>query len=454
MTTKTKRNGKREASLRSSSLRSVLRVFVVVSLSVSVGGAQAPNQSEPGSPERTYTLEDSLRLVRNDPRLQSAEQDLIIADSRVNEAELAFLPEVGVQASATKYNSIYPFALGGDSSNVLLFPQGQQSAEPENLYSGRAYFNLPLYEGQRSLNTLKLARAAAQQATTNRDSVTMDLVLQVKESFYRLLLAQEKAKAAGDYATAADALAADEKLGPWEAVEAQSALAEAHARASEAAHELQSARLNYLKALNLELDTPFRVVGELKTAPLTIEVEKAVLWAMDRRPELQSLNYKAQMDAIGVNLALSRRYPSVFLAGDYQLVAQEFPLNKNNWDLSVGVKLPITYDFWSQITQKRAEQRQGQLTRTELQDRVRLEVRQAAESLLYWQAELPRREAQWTRVETLFKAAAGKAGGVLSKIRAREGLAELRLSYLTAVTEHLLARARLERAVGREDLSP
>jgi len=420
-----------------------------MSLSVSVAGAQAQDQAVPGSAERTYTLDDSLRLVRNDPRLQSAEQDLIIADSRVAEAELAFLPEVGVQASATKYNSIYPFALSGDFRNILLFPSDQ-----ENIYSGRAYFNLPLYEGGRGMNTLKLAQAALLQAKTNRDSVKMDLDLQVKEAFYRLLLAQEKAKAAGDYAREIESLAGDSGLGAWDAIEAQSALASARSRASEDEHELESARLTYLKTLNLELDTPFRVIGELKTTPKEVEVEREVIVAMDQRPELQSQTLKAQMDAIGVNLALSRRYPSVFLAGDYELTAQEFPLNKNNWDLSVGVKLPFAYDFWSQITQKRAEQRQGQLTRAELQDRVRLEVRQAAESLRYWQSELPRREEQWKRVSEMFRAAAGKAGGILTKIRAREGLTELRLSYLTAVTEHLLAQARLERAVGREDPAP
>ena len=40
--------------------------------------AQAPFQPNPGSPERVYTLEESLRLARNDARLQSAEQDVII----------------------------------------------------------------------------------------------------------------------------------------------------------------------------------------------------------------------------------------------------------------------------------------------------------------------------------------------------------------------------------------
>ncbi|MDE2512263.1 MAG: TolC family protein, partial [Elusimicrobia bacterium] len=312
------------------------------------------------------------------------------------------------------------------------------------------YFNLPLYEGGRTLNTYRLAQAAEKQALASRDSVRMDVILQVKEAFYRLLLAQDRASAADEELQNVERAAADGGLGPWEAVEAEALLATARSRSAEAGHQLSDARLAFLKSLNLELDTPFHVVGALTSAPLKVEVERAVLWAMELRPELQSQTYRAQMDSIGVNLAFGRRYPTVFVAGDYELTAQDFPLNKNNWDLSVGIKLPLSYDLWSQLKQKRAEQRQGQLARSDLQDRVRLEVREAAESLGFWQDEMPRREKQWRRIQKLYEAASGKAGGVMSRIRAREGVLDLRLAYLSAVTEHLLARARLERAVGRE----
>jgi outer membrane protein TolC len=156
--------------------------------------AQMPTAIESGSVSRSYTLDDALRLIRNDPKLQSAEQDLIIAESRVAEAKLRFLPELGLQASASKYNSLYPFSLSQDFRNILLFPSTQ-----ENIYSGRAYFNLPIYEGQRTLNTFRLAVAAFKQALANRDSVKMDLTVQVKESFYRLLLAQERAGTSAEH---------------------------------------------------------------------------------------------------------------------------------------------------------------------------------------------------------------------------------------------------------------
>ncbi|MDX6768155.1 MAG: TolC family protein [Elusimicrobiota bacterium] len=419
-----------------------MSVFAFLVLLPLAAAAQAPSSA---LPERVYSLDEALRLTRNDPKLQSAEQDVIIAEQRVKEAKFQFLPEVGLQASATKYDARYPFALSEDFRSILLFPSTQ-----ENIFSGRGYMRMSLYEGQRGMNTLRLARAAYQQALSNRDSVRLDLALQVKEAFYRLLYAQEAARGADELAAAVERASGEDGLGVWERIEAEAALGAAASRASDARHQLDAARLTFLRTLNLELDTPFKVDGRLETKPFKAEVEKAVVWAMELRPELQSQTYKAQMDAISVNLALGRRYPTLYVAGDYELTDQRFPLKKNNWDVTVGLKVPFSYDYWTQIARKKAEQRQGQLVRAELQDRVRLEVRQAAENLRYWQEEWPRREARWTRVSGLFEAGAGRPGPALSKIRARQGLLELRLAHLAAVKEHILARARLERAVGRE----
>jgi outer membrane protein TolC len=401
--------------------------------------------AQPAPPQRVYTLEEALRLTRNDPKLQSAEQDVIIAEQRVKEARFQFLPEFGLQASATKYKSRYPFALSEDFRNILLFPDAR-----DEIFSGRGYMRLSLYEGRRGLNTLKLAQAAYQQALSNRDSVRLDLTLQVKENFYGLLYAQEQAKGSDELFASIERASGEDALGPWERIEAESALGTAAARASDARRQLDAARLTFLRTLNLELDTPFRVEGALETQGYKAEVDKATVWAMELRPELQSQTYKAQMDAIGVNLALGRRYPTLYVGGDYEVTDRRWPLKQNNWDVSVGVKIPFSYDYWTQIARRKAEQRQGQLARAELQDRVRLEVRQAADNLKYWEEEWPRREARWKRIAGLLDAAGGRPGPALSKIRARAGALELKLAHLAAVKEHILARARLERAVGRE----
>ena len=420
--------------------------ILAAALALALAGTPSFAQAPARSPERVYTLEETVRLLRNDPKLQSAEQDVIIADARVTEARLRFLPDIGLQASATKYAARYPFSLSPEFRNLLLFP----GASSENIYSGRAYFNMPIYEGRRTLNTLLLAQASQKQARSDRDSVKMDVTLRAKEAFYKLLLAQQRASVFDLHLKSFESAAAEGGLGPWERIEAEAGLGLARSRAAEARYVLETSRLQFLNTLSLELDTPFRVQGSLEASTAKLDIEKAIVVAMEMRPELQSQTSRVLMDAIGVSLAIGRRSPTVFLAGDYELTAQRFPLKNNNWDVTVGVKVPFAYDFWSQLKQKRAEQRQGELARAELQDRVRLEVRQAAETLRWWQEEWPRRESQWKKVQGLYDEASGKAGAALSRLRARDGVLELRLAYLSALTEQILARARFERAVGRE----
>lgn len=413
----------------------------------------AASQPRPPSPQKTFTLDDSRRLaILNDARLLSAEQDKIIAEERVREAKYLFLPEFGLQASATKYEARYPFSLSSDFRNILLFPDSPSTYGNNSgyIYSGRGYMHMSLYEGQRTVNTLRLTQAAQKQAISNYESVKMDLTLSVKEVFYRLILDQAKAAAGRELLEIIEKLAGGGRLNSWEHIEAQMSLAAARARYSEADHNLELSRLAFLKNLNLELDTPFKVLGALESKAVDINIDKASLWAMELRPELQSETYKAQMDAISVNLASARRIPTLFLGSDYELTGLRFPLRDNNWDATVGIRIPFSYDYWSQLKQKRAEQRQGQLKRAELQDRVRLEVRQAYESLQYWQKEWPLREAAYRKVSALYAGIEGRPGESLAKIRALTALLELKLAYLSALTEHILAQARLERVVGRE----
>jgi outer membrane protein TolC len=411
---------------------------------------------EEGPVEKVFTIDDAVTLaLKNDSRLLSAEQDRIIAQERVTEAKLVFLPEFGLQASATKFGSRYPFALSPELGNMLVFPSGSKfnPAGSEDIYSGRGYMNFPIYEGGRSYNTLRLAQAALLQARSNYEAVNLEVILAVKEAFFRLLAAQEKDAAAATMVSEAQRMAAALTLDPWGRIEAEGFSEQSRHLAAESFRELTLRRLDFLKALNLEQDTAFRVTGQLEPEPVKVDPQKAALWAIELRPELKSETYKAEMDAIAVNLAISRRYPTLFLSGDYEIMDQRFPLLNNNWDVGAGIKLPLTYDFFTKLRQKRAEQRQGQLKRAALQDQVRLEVRQACEQLNYWELETSLRGQRYRTVSGIYEGASATAAASLAKLRALMTVIGMRLSYLEAVTEFTLARARLERAVGR-DLAP
>lgn len=441
--------------MKSAGILAALLLAAVAGRTVAAASAQQGRTPTISVLDKAFTLEEAQRLaLLNDARLLTAAQDTIIADERVREAKYQFFPEIGLQASATKYEARYPFALGGEFRNILLFPDRPgifRNNDSDSLYSGRGYFQMTLYEGGRGWSTLKLAQAGQKQARSNHDSVKMDLALSVREAFFRLLLAQERVALTDALLASVEDAVRGGRLDGWDRVEAEARVAEARGRSSEAAHNLELRRLEFLKILNLELDTPFKLIGTLDAKPVEVDIDKAVLWAMELRPELQSETYKAQMDEISVNLAQQRRIPTVFLASDYELTDSELPMRNrlNNWAATVGVRIPISYDYWSQLKQRRAEQRQGQLKRAELQDNVRLQVRRAYADLVYWQKETPLRETQWKRVQSLYDTAARGAGGALGRARSLAGVVDLKLAYLTAVTEQILAVGRFERAVGR-----
>ncbi|HVA66324.1 MAG TPA: TolC family protein [Elusimicrobiota bacterium] len=421
--------------------------FLLALCAASPAAAQAPL-------EKSFSLDDAVRLAElNNADILSARQAEIIAEERVKEAEYLFLPEVGLQATATHYDSRYPFAPTGN--DIILFPntflnQPGLGIPTGNIYSGYGYLTMSLYEGGRTLNTLRMAEAAQKQAFNNEESVKMRVILETKKVFYNLLLAQQTAAAWADYAEQTEKLAARSPKASWKYLEAQADMEYARIQASAAEHDLALARLAFLKNLNLEMDTSFSVDGSLETKPVSMDIERAVLWALELRPELQAQTYQAQMDAISVNLALARRSPTVFVAGDYGVTGFDFPLQLNNWDTTIGVRIPFTYDYWSQIKEKQAEQRQGDIQRSELQDRVRVEVRQAYETLQYWQKEYPIRRDEYLKFQALYaRLKKEKPQDTLDRIDSLKNLTEMRLSYLDAVTRHILAEAELERAVGR-----
>lgn len=387
-----------------------------------------------------------MRLaLLNNAGLLSAEQDVEISRQRVKESRYLFYPELGFGLNAVKFEVDRTFALPPEFGSILLFPSTR-----ENLYSGRAYLLQSLYDGGRTRKTLTLAKSALKQNQARYDAVRLDVIENAKRVFYGFLLSQEKAQLAEQKLAEAETISGSLSLGPWEKVEAETVLNQLRIRKREMDRRMEKARLEYLKELNLEPGTSVKAEGDLQERDLEEGLEKLQVWAVEMRPELRSEVYRAEMDATAVSLALARRIPTVSLGAGYEFIDQDFPLRQSNWNVTVGVRFPFSYDFWTQIRRKRAEQRQGQIQRSELQDKVRLEVLQAYSEADFWQKERPQRAADWKKAEGMFQEARTRAGVSLQALRSLTSVMEAHLQYLAAVEDHLLARARLERVVGKE----
>ena len=172
---------------------------------------------------------------------------------------------------------------------------------------------------------------------------------------------------------------------------------------------------------------------------------------MEYRPELKSALYKLEMDNISVNLSLARRYPDIMLGASYERLGLN-NIKDENMQLTLALKLPLGYDYSSQIKQKRAEQRQTILRQAEIEDKIRIEVAQAHNNLVFWQQEASNRQNNW---EEINKDMAKLDLTGMSKeeiIKVYEYYYKTGVQYLEGIRQHMIAVARLELAVGRDIL--
>lgn len=419
--------------------------FSALALLLAAGAAGA-------APGEKLALQEAVSAaVRNSPSALAAEQDIIIARQRLREARFQYLPQVTLSGTLTRLDLDYPGLLGPELGDRYIEP-----AAGDTLYVLRAQALQPLYTGGKNTNTLKLAKTAHNRAKVNFEAARADAALAAKRAFYALLYQRALGDSAAYWLERASALQASLTRDAFEALEAAILVSALSDRRRQAGEGIEAAHTDLLKAMNREPDYRADPQGEFRILPVTSEASRSLVTAMEARPELKSELYKAQMDDIEVNMAMVRRYPTISLGASYDMTAERFSSlaeaseRTGSWLASVSVRFPLSYDIWTQVQQRRAQQRQGELKRAELQDSIRFEIISAHKAARSWQEEAQKLGAELEELKGAYEAAARTARPSMPALRALCALAELERKFLQAVQSQLLERVRLEWARGRD----
>ncbi len=418
----------------------------VLAMSLAAAPAAARQNGE------TLTLEQAVSMAaRNNPAALAAEQDIIIARQRISEARFLALPQFTLSGSLSRMDLEYPAVLGPDLGGPFLDP-----AAGTSFYSLRAQALQPLYTGGRNTNTLKMARTAHNQARVNFEAAKAAAALSAKKAFYSLLYQRRLREAAYYWLDRARTLDSRLRKDAFEGLEAAVMLSSLADRVRLADEGIDSAHTELLKALNREPGFLVEPSGEFAPEPVDTPVSRSLVIAMESRPELRSELYKAQMDEIAVNMAMVRRNPTIYLGASYDLGSYKLTSLTQNaerssgWLASIGIRFPLSYDIWTQVRQRRAQQRQGELKRAELQDKIRFDIVSAHRDAVSRQDEARRLGEELAGMKEAYEKAAASARPSMAALRALSSLSGLEYKYLTAVYGQLMARIRLEWAQGRD----
>ncbi len=393
------------------------------------------------------TLESAIRLgLENNSQFLTAQQDITIAEQRLSEAKLRYLPQFAVQGTASWYKSDSAMVLPEAGINRLL--PASKTIDGNHFYGAGVTATQYLYSGGRIHGTLKLARTNLKQVQSRYETVKNAVVLDIKTSFTRLLYAQQNAALTQRLwqAVAKWHLSQD----GWTRLRQAALLAQLQAAANEAQNELSAARLAMLVSLNKETNAPLTVSGTLEPVHVTGDLPHFQLWATEFRPELKSAIYALELDSIAIDLALSKRYPDILVNASYERVGDS-DLKDENKQVSLAVRLPLPYTFSQQITQKKAEQRKSTLRRAAIEDEIHVQVAQSFTQMAFWQNEAQARKETYQTLSNLVEQNLKNTPKIgVSALEALREYLQTAQSYLQALRENHTAKARLEWAIGKD----
>jgi outer membrane protein TolC len=400
--------------------------------------------------DRVLTLEDSVRIAQSQSEgVLSSREDVTIALQRVHQAESLLFPQLDLNANWSKFRveGDRPF-LTQQSLGLTLIPENSRP----NYYTTRVDIYQPLYEGGRLRNTWRQARIAYEKSRDIQEGLQAQVTASAKQAFFDLLLAQTRSTLYTNAMAKADALHPSTRGSFAERLRFERSRSDLREAVVQSVLEENVARLDYLRTLNLELNTHIQLSGELKTVPSTIDLQKMLAWASRYRSELRQTEYQQESDALGISLSLAERTPRIGLGATYERSGNDIDLPVANWTGTLNINLPVSFSDmffgWAKVRERRAQYRQATVKHADAADQVEKQVREAYLTYRYWEDEMDPRAEELKRAQALIDAANQEtinAADQLDLLRLRTD-AEVR--NLQASHGHLWAKAALEKAVG------
>lgn len=343
----------------------------------------------------------------------------------------------------------------------LYFNSDLQPRFGDFINSGEAYLgvNQLLEFPQKRAVRRQIAEQESREIETEIDLVRLEVIFQVRQAFYEVLLAQEQLayarqdqELAEDYLKMAELKLAAGDVAAVEVLRAQVETLSAANAVRSAVRELTLAkgRLNYHLARSRE--APVEIVGRLEMPFAELALADLQAEALRLRPELRRLRLSREKEELVQARARWSNLPDL----DFNVSRHRLEGMPTTWSFTLAAPLPFLLQQRqrAEIAESAAMARALERETEQARRTILLEVEQAytqaqaaREQILHYQQEiLPR--AREVLEMLMFSYQEGEIGGI-ELIEARRTLNASRRAFADALFEYALALATLEKAVGR-----
>jgi outer membrane protein TolC len=440
--------------------------------------------------------EEPVRLTLNQalekawaeqPTVRAAVEGVRTAQAQLKQARAGYLPTVNLTGAFT-YNgklpkSVLDFGGGnpfaaqnaqgtdneqGDATELPVVEDPAQSDKPLEIefgtrvdYRGIVQAQWPLFTWWKTTNGVRAAERNVVAAERRLDAARQGVALNVKEAFFGSLLTSEvvavttkaREQAERRLKTAQQRFEAGVAT-RLDILQAQVALANANTQVIRAGNAARVARQGLAVAIGLDPSASVEPEGSLAWEPETLDVEALVAKAIENRADLKELQSLEDAARYAVKIAEAANKPNVAMTGTATWFDNEQQNGQTIWSVGVGVSIPIFNGFADSARVRQAESgvRQAEIGQEALTNAIAFQVRQSTLAYQEAVAVLTAQEETLAQAnEALRIANLSFENGLITSVEladAELGRTQAELLHVQALHDALVAKARLEKALG------
>ncbi len=434
----------------------------------SSGRAKAQASASQLFPAQPLSLADAInRALQWNPNLLRARKDIEAAEGIRIQTRAIVYPKVSITGSFT---AVEPSDV--DQLSVPL-PGGPSAITfgTDKNWATQIKLVQSIYEGGRMLSSIRAARLTRRESAFNYETALANTVLEVQVAYADTLLAEREI----EVQTASVELLSRElkdttqrfdagTMPRFNVLRAEVELANARPRLLRARNEARLARNNLANALGLDLpqqameDIPLSLSSKLEAEPYAIELSDAIAQALERRSELAALRTTAALRREDVTRARAGYKPSLQLFAGYDahnsVLHSDLGYADYGWTTGAQFSWDIFDGFLThgRVQQATAGAERADIDLQDMRRRIELEVRSAHSTFLEADEVVKSEAKVLEEAEEALRLARSRneagTGTQLDVLSAQTALTDARLTEIRALHDYVVAKARLERAIG------
>lgn len=435
--------------------------LIVFAMAVILAASAADAQGK----DNYYTLERSIRDALSENWGVKTRKEKIEESNYVKgQAKADFFPKLSTSYGYTRQDKA-SFSNEIDLAPGLIIPSRRVTTEDN--YQWRSSLKQPLFTGFALLSSYELAKLGVDRSAMELELEKLDLILSVKEAYFHILRADKGVEVGRMDVESRESHVEvarnfyDVGIIPInDLLKAEVELANSRQAVVKVENASALARSSFNRLLARPVNLPVEVEPMWTYVPEGVDFDEAVNRALKQRPEIKLVDIGLQQADQQIRLAESKYYPEISFGFDYIKEGDEWDVSgsefhdPHRWQAAAV----LSWTFWewgktaSAVREKLSAKKQLLMNKASLVDGVSLEIRQAALELDQTEKNIPTTKKAVEQAEEnlrvnqeRYKAQVTTMTEVLD---AQTLLTQARVNYYTALIEHHVAKARLQRASG------